>query len=323
MPLNSTSPGKPVRAAGPAVLLLAAGALVLLTAVLPASANDTTLNVNVNPPRQLSDPAMPVRMASEQITVHFGRERSRVAVEFHFENNSDSEVWLTAGFPDEDLLYRYAFFGAGSGGQSPEWLFPGLSMLSDYPASGIDDHSVLTDFQAWQRTEGSPPADNARLETRLLRIERIAWEPEVLDSLGGNWQPSSDTGLNELMFCRAFDLNLGPRQKVVVGHSYSTLNGSNVESQRLFNYTLATGRTWQGNIGSAQIDILLEDGLSLDDINFEGNEPGYGAFSNPPREQWRELEPGHLVCVWRDFEPAGDQGYILLATRPLPPPSER
>ncbi len=298
-------------------------ATLILLAAVPASANDTTLNVNVNPPRQLSDPAMPVRMASEQITIHFARERSRVAVEFHFENNSESEVWLTAGFPDEDLLYRYAFFAADSTDYSPEWLFPGLSMLGDYPAAGIDDRSVLADFQAWMRPEGSPSTDNEPLETRLLRIERIAWEPEVLDSLGGSWQPSGDTGLNELMFCRAFDLHLGPRQKVVIGHSYSTASGSNVESQHLFNYTLATGSTWQGNIGAAQIDVLLDEGLTLADLNFEDGEPGYGAFCNPPREQWREVEAGHLRAVWRDFEPGGERGYILLATRPLPPPSER
>jgi hypothetical protein len=285
-----------------------------------APANDTTLNVNVNPPRQLSDPAMPIRMASEQITVHFGREHSRVAVEFHFESTSDSEVWLTAGFPDEDLLYRYAFFGPEIRGYSADWLFPELGLLGDYPASGIDDHSVLTDFQAWLRPEQGLPEDNKPLETRLLRIERIAWEPEALDSLDGGWKPSSSTGQNELMFCRAFELNFGPRQELVVGHSYRTQNGSNVESQLLFNYTLATGRTWAGDIGSAQIDILLEDGLSLADLNFDGGEPGYGAFSNPAREQWRELEPGHLRCVWRDFEPEGDKGYILLATKPLPPP---
>ncbi|MCC7478811.1 hypothetical protein IT575_10180 [bacterium] len=300
-------------------------ATLLLIAALPASANDTTLNVNVNPPRQLSDPAMPVRMDSEQITVHFGRERCRVAVEFQFENTSDSEVWLSAGFPDEDLLYRYAFYGqaASPAGAAADWLFPGLASLGDNPAAGIDDQSVLTDFKAWRRPAGSPVSASELLETRLLRIERIAWSPEVLSSLGGNWQPSADTGLNELMFCRVFDLHLQPGEKLVIGHSYSTLSGSNVESQALFNYTLSTGQTWQGSIGAAQIDVFLEDGLSFGDLNFENSEPGYGAACNPPREQWRELEPGHLRTVWRDFEPTGGQGFILLATKPLPPPSER
>lgn len=299
-------------------------AALLLAAALPAAANDTTLNVNVNPPRQLSDPAMPVRMAAETITVHFGRERCAVAIEFTFENNSEQDAWLTAGFPDEDLLYRYAFYGAAASDSDsgPAAYFPQFDMLGDNPASGIDDQSVLTDFRAWTRPEGSAPEAAAALETRLLRIERIAWVPEALDSLGGQWHPAEDGALNELMFCRAFDLHLAPHERLIVGHSYSTLSGGNVEGQALFNYTLATGRTWGGSIGEARIELFLEDGLSRADLNFEGGEPGYGATCNPGAGEWSELEPGHLECVWRDFEPEGSRSYIMLASRPVPPPPQ-
>jgi len=296
-----------------------ASALCLLPAA--TRANDTTLNVNVNPPRQLAQFELPIRMAAEHITVHFGRERSRVTVEFTFENLSDDELYCEAGFPDEDLLARWAnYAGADAEGRVPADRFPSLNSRGDNAARSLDDTSVLTDFESWSRPAGAAPSANAPLATKLLRIERIAYEPEALASLGGSWQPSEFSAANELMFCRSFTLELGPREKIIIGHSYSTENGSNVESQRLFNYTLGTGRSWAGTIGQATLEVYLEDGLSVDDLHFRTGPDDYGALSNPGREQWKQISATHLRAFWQDFEPRGARAYIMLATHPVPMP---
>lgn len=299
-----------------AMWLFLPAALLLATA---AFANDTTLNVNVDPPRQLSEFDLPVRMAAEHITIRFGRERSQVEVEFTFENLSEEDVYCEAGFPDEDLLTRWAnYAGADAGGQLPSDIFPSLNALGDLAARQLDDASVLTDFEAWSRPADAGPAVNEPLETKLLRIERIAYEPEALQSLGAKWPPSEYSSANNLMFCHSFTLQLGPRERRVIGHRYSTLNGSNVLGQRLFSYTLGTGRSWAGTIGEALIDVYLVDTQSFPDLHFRSSADGYSVPCNPDREGWELPEPGHLRARWTDFEPSGAQGFIMLATQPLP-----
>lgn len=292
---------------------------ICLLLTTPAPANDTTLNVNVDPPRQLSEFDLPIRMAAEHITVRFGRERSQVEVEFTFENLSDAEVYCEAGFPDEDLLARWASYaGVDAEVQLPLDIFPSLNSLGDLAARGLDDASVLTDFHAWSRPADSRPIDGEPLETKLLRIERIAYEPEALESLGGPWKPADFSAVNSLMFCRSFTLSLRPHEKRIIGHRYNTENGSNVEGQRLFNYTLGTGRTWAGTIGEALIDVYLEDGLGLADLKFRDPEQDYYAACNPARDGWTQVDTAHLQARWTDFEPEGARAYIMLATQPRP-----
>jgi hypothetical protein len=292
-------------------------AALLLLAASPVFANDTTLNVNVNPPRQLGlDEDTPIRMAAEHITVHFGKQRSRVEVEFTFENTADDYAVCSAGFPDEDLLVRYAAFTPTPKGAKPlDEKFANLGDLNYAAGKSLNDHSVLTDFKAWTRPAGQPATANQPLTTKLIRIERIAYVPEAVQSLGGKWQPD-DQGLNNLMFCREFEMSFDPHQQLVVGHSYATRNGDNVLAQDLFNYTLATGRTWAGTIGQATIDVYLEDGLSAADLHFKQNADDYAAATNPSRTDFKQLDAQHLQAVWTDFDPAGKHGYILLATQP-------
>lgn len=293
-------------------------ALLLLIAATPALANDTSLNVSVDPPRQLTlDENTPIRMASEHIIVHFGKQRSRVEVEFTFDNTSDGYATCAAGFPDEDLLLRYAAFTPTAPGAQPlDERFANLGDMNQQGGKSLSDTSVLTDFKAWTRPAGEPATANKTLKTNLIRIERIAYVPEAVQSLGRKWQPRELPDYNELMFCRAFDLSFDPHQQIVVGHSYATKNGDNVLDQQLFNYTLATGRTWAGTIGQATIEVYLEDGLKVSDLHFKGDADDYAAATNPGQADMRFIDDKHIMAVWTDFEPNHDHGYILLATQP-------
>lgn len=311
-------------AAGRLVLSGACGVALCLLPALPGQANDTTLNVNVNPPQQLSQYYdVPVRMASEHISIHFGRERSQVEVEFTFEDQSEYGTNFSAGFPDEDLLARYAYFGP----QDPQGRIPGerfanLEGLNDFSGTSLNDNSVLTDFQAWTRPADAPESANQPLETQLLKIARIAYVAEAVANLGGDWTPA-DPEFNTLMFCHAFHMFLDAGERRIVGHSYSTLNGSNVESQQLFSYTLATGGTWAGTIGSTTVDAYLLDGLTAADLHLvSSGEEDYAALCNPAGAGWEQLAPDHLRFTWTDYNPEGDRGYVMLATQPKPPPSE-
>jgi hypothetical protein len=298
---------------------------VILAACLfaaPAFANDTTLNVNVDPPRQLDGyEAPPIRMAAEHITVHFGEAECQVEVEFTFVNLSDEPVYCWAGFPDEDLLKAWMFYGpADQQGNLPDYTFGGEELWGDYGGRSLDE-GAISHFASWTRQANDNMALRQPLATKLVRIERIAYEPDAVDSLGAAWHRRDDTEFNRLMFCHVFPINLEARDTMVVGHSYTTLTGSNVEQQHLFNYTLGTGRTWQGTIGEAKIDVYLEDGLTLQDLQFRDTPEFYGAVTSPAEVDWQRVAADHLQLVWTDFEPAGGQGYIMLATRPEAQPS--
>jgi hypothetical protein len=197
----------------------------------------------------------------------------------------------------------------------PDYRFGGEELYGDYAGRGLDE-GVLRDFKSWTRQANWDEAQRQPLETKLVRIERIAYEPAALGSLGGSWQPSDATALNCLMFCHAFPLDLEGRETRVVGHSYTTLTGSNVEQQYLFNYTLGTGRSWAGTIGKATVDLYLDDGLTIQDLQFDGDPEAYAATCSPGRAEWQKVEPRHFRLVWEDFEPEGGRGYIMLATRP-------
>lgn len=290
--------------------------ICLAGATLHAFANDTTLNVNVDPPRQLGGhEAPPIRMAEEHLTIYFGREECRVLVEFTFVNEADYPVYTWAGFPDEDLLKRWMFYGpVDAQGNAPDYTFGGEALWGDYAGSGLD-HGALRDFTSWTRQANNNQSRHYPLETKLVRIERIAYEPAAIASLGGAWTPEESATLNGLMFCHAFPLNLEAHDTMVVGHSYTTLTGSNVERQHLFNYTLGTGRSWAGTIGKATIDVHFEDGLTVEDLRFpeSGDEPV--AATSPALGQWEVLSPNIIRLVWEDFEPEGERSYIMLATK--------
>src|SRR5207237_4109224 len=118
----------------------------------------------------LDDFGTPLRMAEEHITVHFGQTRSRVRVEFTFENTSDENASCTAGFPDEDLLARYADFGPkDKQGQAPGEHFGNTIENNDTSGASLNDASVLTDFKAWTRPAGSAASANQPLATHLIR----------------------------------------------------------------------------------------------------------------------------------------------------------
>jgi hypothetical protein len=302
--------------------------VILLFACLsrPAWANDTSLNANVSPPRQLApDEATSIRMAQEHISLHFGKGRSRVEVEFTFENLADVEAACLAGFPDEDLLARYTYSeiareidAAEKGSSPPANTYPISDGINLTAGEDMNDDSVLQDFTAWTRSPDAGAERHEPLDTALVRIERIAYEPAALDHLDHDWSRDDFSEVNQLMFCHTFKLHLAAHQRLVVGHSYSTLNGMNVLQQRLFSYTLGTGRSWAGTIGQATIDCYLEDGLSVKDLYF-GTE---GAQTNPPLKQFSRLSPQHLQVVWTDFEPRDERSYILLATKPQAYPEQ-
>lgn len=285
-----------------------------------ALANDTSLNVGVDPPRMLGEDLLPVRMAAEHISIHFGKERSQVEVEFTFHNLTDTELDCWAGFPDEDLLYRYLWSAAAKDGTD---ITPVDELAEKYRVGyGYESDSAghVEHFKAWTRPAGQPVSANVELPWKILRIESLASSlpnPQDEPAVSAAWSPED---ANSLLFCRAFQLHLEPGKDLIVGHSYDTATGSNVESQSLFQYQLVTGRNWQGTIGEAVIDVFVD--AALDDGKLFFGAPGlppYYPVTVPGKNEFKRVAPGHYQIVWRDFEPEGDQGWIYLATAPRTP----
>jgi hypothetical protein len=283
-----------------------------------AQANDTSLNVGVSPPRLLGDDLIPVRMAAEQITIHFGKERTQVEVEFTFHNLSEDELDFWAGFPDEDLLYRY-LWSAGTA----EDLTKADELAQKYRVGGdveSDTAGNVEHFKAWTRPAGQPASANVELPWEVVRIESLASTlptPQDEPAVSSQWVPAD---LNSLLLCRAFELHLEAGKDLIVGHSYDTATGSNVDDQALFQYQLVTGRNWQGTIGEATIDVILEPDLADAGLLFDSPDLlPYYPVTEFGKNELRRIAPGHYRAVWRDFEPEGAKGWIYLATPPRSP----
>jgi len=276
-----------------------------------ALANDTSLNLHVDPPRLLDGEYLPVRLAAEHIIIHFGKKETRVRVEFTFENLTDYEEHFSAGFPDEDLLYRY-LRNALDSGMTEDQLFERYNL--DYGLMDGDVSGGITGFKAWTRVAGQPPSANQDLPYRIIRVDSLASTIPETDFPAGAWD-AADGG--SLLLCRAFDLTLEPHGKVIVGHSYTAGTGANVESQSLFQYQLVTGRNWAGTIGEALIDVYVDDDLKDEGLYFGSPDlPDYAPVTVPSQDELKPLEPGHWRAVWRNFEPEGQRGWIYLATTP-------
>jgi hypothetical protein len=296
------------------------GLATLLWLCLPglaARANDTSLNVGVDPPRLLGEDLVPVRMAAEHITIHFGQERSQVEVEFTFHNLTDTELDFWAGFPDEDLLYRYVWSAASKDAAD---MTPVDELAQKFRVSGGFDSETaghVEHFKAWTRMAREPASANAELPCKVLRIESLASSlpnPQDEPAVAAAWSPED---VNSLLICRAFQLHLDPGTDIVVGHSYDTATGANVESQSLFQYQLVTGRNWQGTIGEATIDVYVEPDLAGGKLFFGAPDlPPYYPVTTPGKDELKRVAPGHYQVVWRDFEPEGGKGWVILATAP-------
>jgi hypothetical protein len=296
------------------------GLAALLWLCLPgtaARANDTALNVGVDPPRLLGEDLAPVRMAAEHITIHFGKERSQVEVEFTFHNLTDTELGFWAGFPDEDLLYRYVWSAAPANATDTT----PVDDLADKFRIGYgyesDSGGHVENFTAWTRMASEPASANTPLPCKVLRIESLASSlpsPQDEPTVAAAWAPED---VNSLLICRAFQLHIEPGKDLVVGHSYDTGTGGNVESQSLFQYQLVTGRNWQGTIGEATIDVYVEPDLAGGKLFFGAPDlPPYYPVTVPGKDELKRVAPGHYQCVWRDFEPEGEKGWVILATAP-------
>lgn len=278
----------------------------------PGLANDTSLNLKVSPPQLLGEGGVPVRMQAEHITLHFGKERTQVEVEFTFRNLADYPVDCWAGFPDEDLLYRYIAQQL-AGGVSEDELFNKFDVDDQFIYGNISGD--IQNFTAWTSAAGASADERTPLPYELLRIESLSSTalPEAFPQ--GEW--TSTPGGGSLLLCRAFALHLEPGQELTVGHSYDAATGSNVESQALFQYQLVTGRNWQGTIGEALIDVYLSADLADAGLFFGSTElPDYYPVTTPGQAELKPVAPGHFQARWRDFEPEGERGWIYLATTP-------
>lgn len=289
-----------------------------------AQANDTSLNLSVDPPRPLGEDLAPVQMAAEHIAIRFGKERTKVEVEFTFRNLSDEELDCWAGFPDEDLLYRYLWSAA----QSPDDM-TGVDELAERFDLGYmtysDTAGKVENFEAWTRPAGDPQAASTPLECKVVRIESLASTlavPQDEPAVKAQW---TSMDVNSLLLCRAFQLHFAPKQVLIVGHRYEAATGGNVEDQALFQYQLITGRNWQGPIGEAVIDVFLEPDVASRGLFFGSPKlPPYYPVTKPGKDELQRITPGHYRLVWRDFEPEGEKGWVFLATPPRegPPPDE-
>jgi len=303
-------------------LAVSAGASIALMLAAVAVADDGAMNLNVDPPRLLDDDSVPVQMASERITIHFGQVRTKVEVEFTFRNLSDEEVDCWAGFPDEDLLDHYLWSAERSQGghrtfdELAGWY--GLKNMIDANTLGR-----VENFEAWIRPAGEPQSASTPLEYKVIRIESLAStlaNPQDEPGVKAQWVPAE---MNSLLLCRAFQLHFAPKQELIVGHRYQTATGAVDTVYPTFDYQLVTGRNWQGPIGEAVVDVFLEPDLASPELLFGlAGLPYYYLFTDPGKDELRRIAPGHYRLVWRNFEPEGEKGWVHLVGPPregLPP----
>ena len=288
-----------------------------------AAANDSAMNLNVDPPEPMNEQYVPIRMEAEHIEIWFGRDYSEVKVEFVFRNITNRKSYTHAGFPDEDLLYTYyskTWLIDTYGGGQVYYDGPDSSMFTyadreDAAERGLvnDEGGVIFNFTAWTRPEGMGVDANRPLPYWIERIRRDKAVDEA--AMARDEWDSAESPHDVVSICRMFDLFLNPDQAVVIGHQYTTPNGGIANGQETFSYTLSTGANWKDTIGETVIDIYLADGLTVDDVCWECPVE-WVEYTHPVREQWEVIDDQHIRLVYEDYEPEGDTGYLLLCTYP-------
>jgi hypothetical protein len=283
--------------------------LALLAATSHLSANDTALNEGAYGPAPvggLHGPESVIRMQSEELHIVFGKKWTEVDAKFVFRNTKKNTAAVQiVGFPDIGAAQVEARRRDPKG----EKIF---AVEQETPLTG-----VLRDMHTF--------VNGAEQMSKL----RYGWVKEVDGVDTPVEKPDEHTGL---MAWHALEVTFPPGQDVIIERRYRTHSGSQVYGIHFFYYTTATGGGWQGTIGRLQADVILKDGLKVDDLAWRGGklpriQSGEGALvTTPNRKEWQILSPTQLRLVWDNFEPRTEKnrrGFYIVTQADAVPPEER
>jgi len=273
-----------------------------------ASADETLMNLGVDPPQPLRRECKYVRMKAERLRFYFSWDETRVEAEFDLENLNDGREMLTVGFPDDALVRAYMETLTNE-----EALQKGISWEHEHyvylDTAGVKPYR---DFTTWvdapdNVVEGTVYKFEKRDEARKIESGTLSTEAE--------WSGVWTKGEVALWHCTK--LRWEPHETITIGHTYTADNGwiGVGCGQPYYYYLLATGANWAGTIGRAKVDLYLEGGMTIEDLAL-GDPPcaGYDD-ANPQLDGWEVVSPTHLRLVWEDFDPVEKKAYIRILAR--------
>jgi hypothetical protein len=261
-------------------------ALLAVALSPPARANDSSLNFGAHGPEPLDlrdGRESPIRMVEEELTFRFGKWDTRVHARFVFENTSeDSTVRQLSGFPDVTIE------------------------TDPYYWAGKLDSLQIAEFDQAHRRQ-SPIRDmKTRLDGKSVASSmRVGFVQETLEAPWG-WV-AADTFTGRRVCWYIVELVIPPKGRVTLERSYRTFNGYQGAVGAHFQYITLTGGPWQGTIGRLTANVILEDGLTVDDLVWADEERRFWSTETyPPRGLWHVEGPKRMSLTWTDFEPRLD-----------------
>ncbi len=198
----------------------------------------------------------PIRMASEHVKIVIGATNVQVSATFVLENEKDAAS-VVVGYPRGVLEKSLENFAVTVDGQT----------------AAVSSQKGATDRDRMMGVMDGAPAKGSAAKKYQYQF----------DGPYPEW--------------KTFTVSFAAKQKRTVVVSYSVAPAAvETESGRLLTYvyTLKTGATWSGNIGSAVIEATL-DGMTMKDL-----------VSVTPKPAENIKAAGPLVWQFKDFKPTQD-----------------
>jgi len=234
-----------------------------------AFGNDTAMNNGIYGPEPMDvtqHHESQLRLMNEDLRIEFGEDSTWVQATFKFHNtNSERPVTQLTGFPD--LMPE-------KGKDYNLYTYTSLGPLKDF-STKIDGKPV-TSYMKYSYVRGE--VDGYWIPVPKEKGERLGWHVVNLVA-----QPSGD---------------------VVLERRYRVSNGVFGTIGRSFLYVTHTGTAWQGTIGQLNLEVLLKDGLTTENLCWpERNQEPYSLTTKPEKRQWDIVAPDKMKLTWKDFEP--------------------
>jgi hypothetical protein len=226
-----------------------------------------------------------IRLLDAHVDIRFGRSLTTLTTRFVFRSAKPGTLKRQLGFPDlaaaRDEAARRA---PGS--------IPGPTITGAMPGT----QTLVNDW----------PAETKRQVGIAVRTPK-----------GQSWRPGTAEN-GPPMAWDVVSVEFPAGKDVTVERRYQVRNGRHGAETAFFEYLVHTAGPWQGPIGRWVVDVILADGLTVDDLTWAHTKPG--------RSEWRVTSPTHMRLDWRDFEPAPEgarSAFKLAAPAATDPPSAR
>ncbi|HEV7869225.1 MAG TPA: hypothetical protein VGO90_16170 [Chthoniobacteraceae bacterium] len=252
-------------------------------------ANDTALNEGSSGPEPIGGikgPESVIRLVREDLDFGFSRKGTDVWAKFVFRSTKKGEpARQLVGFPDNGAAMAEAGRREAAG------------------------ESV----RAAHESDVARPLENLRTLVNGVAVPsrlQYGW----VQLRDGYYSPTKPGPNAALMAWHTTEVTFPPDKDVIIERIYRAPNGANSLGMDLFHYTTATGGAWKGNIGQLVATVTVRDGLTLDDLAWEGSRRTNrmhresGPFVFPSWAAWEKLSPTQMRLVWDDFEPRTDEG---------------